>query len=327
MKNRYLHIIVPVIVIAFSVFAAVIFLHHRNSLKADISSESAAQQDQQIMQFQQQYEQKLDGQTKTNVPAQAKEKLWTGARINFKPGGIPVLMYHYIGDLPINADGVRKDLTVSSQNFNAQMDYLSNAGYHTISTAQLSAYLSGNYTLSAKPIVITFDDGHEDAFQNAIPILLSHHMIGSFAIVSGFLSTADYTNWQEIKKAQSEGMEIINHSYNHMDFNDPRFTSQYKEDAVMRCENDLYAQINDVTKIFVYPYGHYNMILENILKKDGFSIAFTTNFGEVYKSDNPYELPRIRVHGLESLERFREMLGDYSGLADISAVNSTSTMR
>ncbi len=222
------------------------------------------------------------------------------------------MMYHYIGSLPANPDAVRKDLTVSTANFSAQMDYLSKSGYHAITTAQLYGYLTGKSALPPKPVVITLDDGHEDAFKNAVPILLAHRMLGSFAVISGFVGTGDYADWQEIRSAQAQGMEIINHSFNHMDFMDPRFSLQYKQDAIERCEVALAGELGDNTRTFVYPYGKYGPEIENLLKADGFEMAFTTNFGEVYKGENLFELPRVRVHGRETLGKFKEMLGDYS---------------
>ncbi len=311
LKKYYIFIIVAVLFCAG--FAAAAVKQHIRAGNLKENAFSAQEQDRQIEEFQAKYEQKLTAKDESQIQASsiAKDENPPYRRIYFKPGGIPVLMYHYVGSLPPNADAIRKDLTVSAENFSAQMDYLAQSGYRTITTARLYNYLSGKSNLPPKPIVITLDDGHADAFKNAVPILLAHHMVASFAVVSGFVGTSDYATWQQISRAQSEGMEIINHSFNHMNFADPRFTLQYKQDAIAKCVSALQGELGDNTKTFVYPYGSYGTDIENLLKADGFDMAFTTNFGEAYKGDNLFELPRIRVHGLETLERFRETLGDY----------------
>ncbi|WP_240975285.1 polysaccharide deacetylase family protein [Paraburkholderia aromaticivorans] len=65
---------------------------------------------------------------------------------------VPVLMYHHISTSP----GM---ITVSPEHFAAQMAYLAGAGYTTIGSAQLSAYLAGE-PLPKKAVVLTFDDGY-----------------------------------------------------------------------------------------------------------------------------------------------------------------------
>src|SRR5258708_945868 len=61
--------------------------------------------------------------TKDNVPG-----------INIKnqrpnPNGVAVLMYHHVGDLPQGADKLRRDLTVSSTDFSAELDFLQANGF------------------------------------------------------------------------------------------------------------------------------------------------------------------------------------------------------
>ena len=81
---------------------------------------------------------------------------------------VPILMYHYISDPPPGSDRYRLALSVTPANFDAQMAFLKQAGYHAITLYDLHAYLVQGTALPDKPIVLTFDDGYADAFTQAI---------------------------------------------------------------------------------------------------------------------------------------------------------------
>src|SRR5687767_2272827 len=72
------------------------------------------------------------------------EPLWDGTLRRIR---VPILMYHYVSPLPEGADQYRTGLTVSPQQFQAQMDYLFYQGYSTISLYQLNDALLTGTTL------------------------------------------------------------------------------------------------------------------------------------------------------------------------------------
>ncbi|HYZ01134.1 MAG TPA: polysaccharide deacetylase family protein, partial [Candidatus Binatia bacterium] len=74
---------------------------------------------------------------------------------------VPILMYHYVGAVPPNdpAPPQRAALTVSSEAFGQQLDWLSANGYHAVDLTDLRAYLAGLQDLPSRSVVLTFDDG------------------------------------------------------------------------------------------------------------------------------------------------------------------------
>jgi hypothetical protein len=84
-------------------------------------------------------------------------------------GGIPVLMYHKIGDPP--AGSKLKKLWVSKKDFRRQMAYLLDHGHHPVTLAEIARLLDGGKPVPTKAVVITFDDGYRNNLENALPIL------------------------------------------------------------------------------------------------------------------------------------------------------------
>lgn len=93
---------------------------------------------------------------------------------------LPVLMYHHVSPSP----GL---VTVSPENFRAQMQDLANAGWHTVGSAELADFLAGG-SLPVRSVAITFDDGYLDNYIHAFPVLREFGLHATIFVVTGWLS-------------------------------------------------------------------------------------------------------------------------------------------
>src|SRR5690348_3821781 len=75
-------------------------------------------------------------------------------------GEIPVLCYHNVRQNVKHGNL----LTIGDEAFNEQMKFLHDSGYHSISPEQLVQYLTSGKELPLRPVMITFDDSHEEHF-------------------------------------------------------------------------------------------------------------------------------------------------------------------
>ena len=100
---------------------------------------------------------------------------------------VPVLMYHYIRVNQNPNDKVGYNLSVTPDNFRAQMDYLATHGYHTVSLDEMGAALLSHAQLPSRPIVITFEDGYVDCHDSAFPILQSHNFKAVSFVITGLV--------------------------------------------------------------------------------------------------------------------------------------------
>ena len=82
---------------------------------------------------------------------------------------VPILTYHHVGNY---SDGSSRNLnTVSTKSFEFQMSFLRKHGYQVIDFDDLVEGIKKGYTFSRNTVIIHFDDGYEDNYTNAFPIL------------------------------------------------------------------------------------------------------------------------------------------------------------
>ena len=126
-----------------------------------------------------------------------------------------VLNYHKIDHTFIS-------LAVRPEDFDHQMKYLRDNGYHTISPDELYEALAGSGNLPENPVMITFDDGYEDNYTNAYPILKKYGFKATIFVVTGFLDKhkKGYLSWDEAREMNKNGINIESHTVNHRSMTD-----------------------------------------------------------------------------------------------------------
>lgn len=221
---------------------------------------------------------------------------------------VPILMYHHVGHLPDSADALRKGLTVSPETFEEQVAWLKSQGYASLTLEESYKATQGLYTLPKKPIVFSFDDGYQDVFTYAVPVLKKYGYVGSFAIISDFVGSGEYAPWSELQKAQDLGMEIVSHTANHFDGSNLKYSEDFIFQNLTKSKADIKHNLGTDTQILIYPYGHYTQEYIKQAKLAGFKMALTVKYGKVINSEDLYRVPRVRVHGQGSLERFKKNL-------------------
>ncbi|MEO8458002.1 MAG: polysaccharide deacetylase family protein [Chloroflexota bacterium] len=245
----------------------------------------------------------------TNAPT-ATESLPPGTPVT-GPIDVPIMMYHIIGepDRPENAG-----LTTSTEDFAAQMKYLACAGFHPVTVQRLFDAFDGKSSLPDKPIILTFDDGWVGQYTNGFPILRQHSFVGSFAIVTGYVSQGGpFVTWENIDEMSRAGMEFMSHTANHVDLGttDDETDRTELHDSKAALESHLGHDV----PYFVYPAGQpfvsgtaqRQAEVVQMLKDAGYRGALLDGSGYGHQDPNaPYELNRVRVSADESL-------GEYAG--------------
>jgi peptidoglycan/xylan/chitin deacetylase (PgdA/CDA1 family) len=223
---------------------------------------------------------------------------------------VPILMYHYVSELPPNPDYYRRDLTVSPEKFEAQLQYLSEAGYHTITLTDLFFHLTQGVPLPEKPVVLTFDDGYRDAYDVVFPMLLDYGYTGTFFVLAtpAHLESPAYVTWAQMKEMSDAGMDIQGHGRDHVDLRGR--TYDYLVYQIRGIQEGIHYHTGRLPRFFCYPSGQYDANVIAVLKDVGYWGAVTTEWGRTHTQDKLLEMPRVRIRGADTLESFIDKLED-----------------
>lgn len=224
---------------------------------------------------------------------------------------VPVLMYHHVGDPGPGADAIRRDLSVSTANFESQLRYLVEHGYESISLEALVMHLQVGLPLPSKPVVLTFDDGFKDQYSNAYPLLRKYGFVGTFFVITCFADEKrpEYMSWSEIELLHAAGMEIGSHSYTHPCLRDKSF--EYIVWQVLGSKEAIEARIQKPVRFFSYPSGQYDQLVMEVLSSAGYWAAVTVEPGSLQSSERFFELKRVRVRGSYDLADFDHWLNHW----------------
>jgi len=215
--------------------------------------------------------------------------------------GVPVLMYHKI-DAQVPKTVVGRDLTVEPAVFAAQLHYLREHRIATITAAELASDLArGQHP--ANVVVLTFDDGYEDAATVALPLLREYGARGTFFVSSGFVGTPRHLTWKEMRAMRAAGMEVACHGTFHLDLSTLDRARQMAEaGGCMRRFAHYLGGAPPVT--YAYPAGKFDAVTLEIMKQLGIVAAFTERAGLVSSLAQPYALPRRRIRHDDAVTRF-----------------------
>lgn len=204
--------------------------------------------------------------------------------------GVPVLSYHQVNDEDDNA------LTIPRAAFEQQMAYLHDNGYHAITPDQLDAYLTEGAPLPEKPVLITFDDGYRDNYENAFPILQKYGMTATIFLISDFMDRFDkYLTWQQVQEMSEAGIYMGVHTLSHFEL--PGLS---KAELYQQIEGGKLAiewKTLQFTEYIAYPCGSYNADVLAVARDCGYKGGFTVRYDLVHPGDNPYLLSRVPVFG------------------------------
>jgi peptidoglycan/xylan/chitin deacetylase (PgdA/CDA1 family) len=229
---------------------------------------------------------------------------------------VPIMMYHHVSSEPTK-NALDYSLTVKTSDFDAQMNYLAQKGYHPIKLTDVFDNLYYGMALPPHPIVITFDDGYADNFVYAFPILMSHHFVAEINVISGLIG-GWYLTWDQIRQMNAAGIEIGSHTVHHVSL-----ASAFPADAeheLSDSKTTLEHELGHPIQFFCYPSGepfHHGTVqrqqfILNLLYQDGYVGALLDPGAESIVQDpqKPYELYRIRVGGGETLSLFIQRLNN-----------------
>lgn len=217
---------------------------------------------------------------------------------------VPILMYHYVEDLPPRADSIRRDLTVHPEDFERQLQYLDRAGYHTISLTDLYLHLTEGRPLPERPIVLTFDDGYRDAYTVVFPLLQKYGFSGTFFVLAtpAHFENPNHLTWAMMAEMADAGMEIEGHGRDHVDLRGQSY--DFLVYQILGIKEAVEYHTGRPVHFFCYPSGQYDPDAIAVLQSAGYWGAVTTQYGRIHTRESLFTLHRVRIRGSDTLETF-----------------------
>jgi peptidoglycan/xylan/chitin deacetylase (PgdA/CDA1 family) len=236
----------------------------------------------------------------------------------YRTATVPILMYHHISDAP-TTNVLDQSLTVTPTLFSSQLDFLKQQGYHSITLNQLMDALYYGGPLPKKPIILTFDDGYEDAYQFAYPLLKAHGFSGMFYIITGKVGWQGQATWDQLRTMLANGMQMGSHTVHHVDMGDTYQASPaLAQQEAQISQSDLQSHLGIPIQHFCYPNGGpfkgndtaLQDAVVNLLAQQGY-VSATTDPGPTgitQSSLSTLALLRLRIDGRYSLQQFMAIM-------------------
>ena len=169
---------------------------------------------------------------------------------------------------------------------------------------------------NTKLVWIFFDDGWQDQFDAALPVLKQNGFKATFGIIidgigGGGEGYKKYMGERELKKLADSGMELACHSWTHPNLTENLSDQELQHEIIdsKKYLEDLGFKINT----FVYPYYAWDERVINYVKKADYVCArggwpdeepFDLNLAD---SDERYHIPNYQINIYLRLGRIRSL--------------------
>jgi peptidoglycan/xylan/chitin deacetylase (PgdA/CDA1 family) len=201
---------------------------------------------------------------------------------------VPILMYHRFGY-------EKSTLFVTPGNFDRQMSYLKKNGYNVISLDELVRGIKAKRKFKHNTVVITMDDGYEDNYTYAYPVLKKYNFPATIFIASDLIKKdKDFMVWDQVRSMLKDSISFGAHTRNHVYL--PSINNEkILWDEIAGPREVIMEKTGFPAWYFCYPTGGFTEKIKGMVEKAGYKAACTTNRGFAKLNKDLYELKRVKV--------------------------------
>lgn len=230
------------------------------------------------------------------LPDKGKAEDLTGREVT-----VPILLYHSISS--DNSTGNR--YVVTKRDFEDQMERLRYWGYSSITIKDLVNHLNKGYSLPHRPVVISFDDGYFNVFENAFPIMERYGFIGTVYIVANRLDSDGFLQQEELQVFLDHGWEIGSHGMTHTELTQ---NHDLVRNEILYSRLDIENTLGIKVFSFAYPFGNSDWYVSNKVLDYGYRAAVGVGNIFNHSSGTIYNLSRREIQGDFDLNEFADLL-------------------
>ncbi|CAG7857234.1 hypothetical protein MCAMS1_01986 [biofilm metagenome] len=258
---------------------------------------------------------------------------------------IPILMYHGISDQLDDQMHPYFRTVTSPARFEEQMAILKEFGCQVITLSKAVALLKDmsilqpngdilpgikSSTVNEQYVVVTFDDGLQDFYLKAYPILEKFGYTATVFLTTQFLNRAFITGQNclrssEITELAEKGIEFGSHTVSH-----PLLVELAKEKInyeLRESKKTVEQEIAQPISLFSYPFRfpeenkQFINMLNGLLVENDYSAGVTTIIGRAKPGDNLKFLKRLPINQSDDAKLFMAKLnGSYDWLHAVQLI-------
>lgn len=214
------------------------------------------------------------------------------------------LLYHDITPASSGVGGGPEHFAVTRATFADQLDTLRCHGWEGVTLEQALV------PSTRQRIAISFDDGDEGQYHQAVPELVSRGMTATFFITTTWVGRRGYVTWDQLREMRDAGMSIQSHTRTHP------FLSLLGHDQLTEelrgAREELYAHLGHEPTTLAFPGGDPpRRQLRHLLLDAGYQTIATSRWGGNAPNAAAHPVRYIRrctLRGEPSQDYFRRVV-------------------
>jgi len=208
-----------------------------------------------------------------------------------------VLQYHHVSE---STPGIT---SVTPGQFQEHLDYLNQHSFHVLPLSEVVSKLQAKQELPENCVALTIDDAFNSAYREAWPRTRKYGYP-----LTVFVSTesvdqklSSYMSWDQMREMAGDGVEFQNHSHSHdhlVRLREGESLEDWEQriaSEILLAQNRIQHELGATPTLFAYPYGEYNVRLQNVVRSMGLT-GFGQQSGPAWGAGNPAALPRFPMN-------------------------------
>jgi peptidoglycan/xylan/chitin deacetylase (PgdA/CDA1 family) len=226
---------------------------------------------------------------------------------------LPILMYHSIG---YTSDADDK-MVVSPEAFARQMKFLRDRRYNVITLSKAVEYIKERRRPPPRTVAITLDDGYENNYVCAYPILKQYRLPATIFVIVSFMGKEAMLNWEQLKEMQeSRLVDIESHTLTHSWL--PSLSDSELRRELEISKDILQNRLGKPVAYLCYPMGGHDERVKKAVLDAGYKGAFGTKPTRLSPNYDVYEIKRVRISRTSSnLFVFWARISGYNALLKV----------
>lgn len=170
---------------------------------------------------------------------------------------IPVLVYHCVNDI-IRGE---PQYTIKPADMETHISLLLKSGYTLITFEDLP-----NIDKIEKPIILTFDDGYADNYDNLFPLLKKYNVRVTISVIYGMLGTDGKMTAAQLREMSDSGLvSIQSHCMSHVPLDS--LNESQLEYEIVESKRQITGIIQKEPFLICYPFGIYSSSVIKLAEK------------------------------------------------------------